>query len=97
MGTLVPFATFVFICVLSTFLQETWLNGEGLLEAFDTVINSLPKSILAGKTAEFIIKRGVDMIKYLTDYLITQNQFTMKNKAPDEAKDHSEWVELEHP
>lgn len=88
----VPFAKFVFICALSTLLQETWLNGASLLEAFDTVGINLPQSILAGKAAEFIFTRGVDMIKYLTDYLIVQNQCTMKNKALDEAKVPSERV-----
>ena len=90
MGTVVPFAKFVFVCALSTFLQEAWLNNEGLFEAFDTVINSLPKSILAGKMAEFIIKRGVDMIKYLPGYLTVLNQSAGNNKTQGKAKVPSE-------
>ncbi len=92
MGRVVPFVNFVFICALSTFLQETWLNGEGFLGAFDTVINSLPQTIVAGKTAEFIIQRGVDMIKYLTDYLAALNQSTAESETQGKAKVPSEWV-----
>lgn len=87
---MVPFAIFAFKCAISAFLQETWLNDEGLFEAFDTVINNLPNSILAAKTAEFTFLRGLEMIKHLRDYLIVQNQFTIKNKTRNRAKGPSE-------
>lgn len=92
MGTVVPFAIFTFKCAISAFLQETWLNGEGLFGAFDTVINNLPNSILAAKMAEFIFTGGLEMIKYLRDYLTVQNQFPMENKIRNKAKVPSEWV-----
>ena len=88
----VPFAKFVFICALSTLLQEAWLNGESLLEAFDTLIDSLPQTIVAGKTAEFIFTGGFDMIKYLTDHLAVLNQPAAENKKQSNAKVPSEWV-----
>lgn len=81
----VPFAKFACICALSTFLQEIWLNGAGLFEAFGTVINSLAKSIFAAKMADFIFQGGMKMIKYLKDYL-------MENRISDEAGVRSEWV-----
>ena len=92
MGTVVPFAIFAFKCAISAFLQEAWLDGRGLLEAFDTVINNLLQTIVAGKMAEFIFRGGLEMIKYLRSYLIVQNQFTMENKTRNRAKVPSEWV-----
>ena len=88
-------ATFVICvlkCALSTFLPEVWINGADLFEAFDTVINSLLQTMIAGKTADFIIDGGIEMIKYMKDYLIVQNQFLMKNKARNKAKVPSERV-----
>ena len=75
------FVRFVIACALSTFLQEVWLNGECLLEAFDTVINNLLKSIVAGKAAEFIIKGDINMIKYLKDYLTVTAENETQSKA----------------
>ena len=89
---MIPFAVFAFKCAISAFLQETWLNGEDLFEAFDTVINNLPNSILAAKSAEFIFTGGLEMIKYLSDYLTVRNQFPMENKTRNKAKVPSEWV-----
>lgn len=86
LGTVVTFAKFVFICALSTFLQEIWFNGEMLFETFDIVIKNLSQTVLAGKTAEIIMKGGIEMIKNFRDYFKSQNQF--KNKA----KAASEWV-----
>lgn len=86
------FAIFAFKCAISAFLQETWLNGAGLFEAFDTVTHNLLKSILAAKAAEFIFTGGLEMIKYLRDYLTVRNQFPMKNKRQNRAKVPSEWV-----
>ncbi len=88
MGTLVPFAKFVSICVLGIFLQEVWLNSIGLLEAFDIIICNLPKLIVAGKAAGFIIEGGTNMIEYLKHYLTA----TGKNKTRRKAKDLSEWM-----
>ena len=88
----VPFAHFVFICALSMFLQETWLNSKGSFEAFDAIIKNLPQTVLAGKTAEIITKGGIDMIKYLIDYLAVEIQFIVENTAQGKAKDLSEWV-----
>ncbi len=76
MGTVVPFAIFAFKCAISAFLQETWLNGEGLLEAFDIITCNLPKSIVVGKAAGFIIEGWTNMIEYLKHYLTA----TGKNK-----------------
>lgn len=78
------FVKFVIVCALGAFLQEAWLNGEGLLEAFDVTITNLPKSILAGKTAE----GGLNMIRYLKSYLAV----TIENETRGKAKDRSEWV-----
>ena len=77
----VPFAKSVFICGLNTFLQETWLNDQGLLEALDTSINNLPNSTLKG---------GIEMIKYLINYLTVLHQSTDKNKTQGKAKVPSE-------
>ena len=88
MGTVVPFAKSVFICALGMFLQETLLNSAYPLEAFDIVINSLPNSIVAGKSAEFSTEGGINMIKYLKGYLTV----TAKNEKRGIAKVPSEWV-----
>ena len=86
------FAICVLKCALSTFLPEVWINGADLFEAFDTVINSLLQTMIAGKTADFIIDGGIDMIKYMKDYLIVRNEFRIENKAHNKAKVLSEWV-----
>lgn len=79
-------------CALSIFLPEVWINGAYLFEAFDTAINNLLQTMIAGKTADFIIDGGIDMIKYMKDYLIVRNQFPMEHKARHKAKVPSEWV-----
>ena len=66
---MVAFAKFTFIRALSMFLQETWLNSKGLLEAFDTIVVNLPQSILAGETAGIITEGNTNMIEYLKSYL----------------------------
>ena len=85
---MVPFARFAFTCAIGIFLPEVWFNGAGLFEAFDTVINGLPSSIVAGKAAEFIIDGGINMIKHLKIYLTV----TAKNGKRGIAKVPSEWV-----
>ncbi|MDE0084864.1 MAG: hypothetical protein OXU23_04065 [Candidatus Poribacteria bacterium] len=92
MGATFAICVLVLKCALNTFLPEVWINGVDPFEAFDTVINSLLQTIIAGKAADFIIDGGIEMIKYMKYYAIVRNQFPMKNKARNKAKGPSKWA-----
>lgn len=79
--------------ILSVCLREIVLNSNGLSEAFDSIINTCPKTILVEIASTIIITGGINMFKNLRSSSAKPNQSTEKNNSRDETKGLSEWVD----